>query len=100
MHIKLTTGETIFAVVSPKKQISPGIISQTCFIPGKILNDGRYSISIMVITDSKSIFNFNDLMFFEIHDVEREGSWFEKSPGMVRPEFEWSFEFEENQNHD
>jgi lipopolysaccharide transport system ATP-binding protein len=98
LHIKLTTGETVFAVVSPRKQTSSGMVTQTCYIPGNFLNDGRYSATIMVIENSKSICTFMDLIFFEIQDVKREGSWFEKWPGMVRPDFNWSYTFEKVDN--
>jgi lipopolysaccharide transport system ATP-binding protein len=35
------------------------------------------------------MYKHDDVLVFEVSDVEREGKWYGKWPGAVRPKFEW-----------
>ena len=89
MHVKSISGETIFAVPSPRVDCGPGIAGFTCDVPGDLMNDGVYSITMMIVKESTAIFVLDDSITFEIHDVERTGNWWGKRPGAVRPNLNW-----------
>ena len=89
MHLNSISGETIFAVPSPIIECEPGIAQFICNIPGEMMNDGVYSILMMVVKDSKAIYKMDNAVIFEIHDFERTGNWMGKWPGAVRPKFPW-----------
>jgi len=93
MHVKLINGETVFATVSPIVHIKEGLSTFICEIPDNFLNDGIYSIQMMIVRDSKAIFILNDAVIFEINDVARIGNWWGKWPGVVRPKFHWVYSF-------
>ena len=92
MHLDTISGVTIFAVSSPKIDCEQGLAKFRCNIPGNILNDGIYSVLMMVVEDSKAIFKFDNAITFEIHDVKRPGNWLGKWPGAVRPNFPWDYQ--------
>jgi hypothetical protein len=48
-----------------------------------------YSITMLIIKNSKAIYVLNDSLMFEIHDVKRSGNWWGKHPGAVRPNLPW-----------
>ncbi len=55
-------------------------------IPGNLLNDDIYTINLLFVKDSSTkIFTIEDLLTFEVVDEAREGSWFGKWPGAIRP---------------
>ena len=56
------------------------------------MNDGVYSIMMMIVKDSAALFVLDDAVIFEVHDVERTGNWLGKWPGAVRPKFAWEHE--------
>ena len=92
MHVKSISGETIFAVPSPRVDCQVGTIQFTCNVPGDLMNDGVYSIMMMIVKDSAALFVLDDAVVFEVHDVERTGNWLGKWPGAVRPKFGWEYQ--------
>ena len=95
-HYLGTGGEVIFAAPSPPQDVSGGENWFRCEIPGSYLNDGIYTIQLMIIKESSAAQVVNEALVFEIHEEERRGNWFGKWPGVVRPKFEWNFK---NSNH-
>ncbi|MBX7131453.1 MAG: ABC transporter ATP-binding protein [Fimbriimonadaceae bacterium] len=82
-------GELIFASPSERFAGTPGLHQLGCRIPGKFLNDGYYYVNLQVTGDSKGVYVLEEALHFEIADAEREGAWFGKWPGAVRPYFQW-----------
>ena len=71
-----------------------GLIRGICNIPGGLLNDGTYKIMIMIVQDQAfSLYIHDDILIFDVQDVEREGGWHGKWPGILRPTLEWTIEF-------
>jgi lipopolysaccharide transport system ATP-binding protein len=89
LQVKSIAGEIIFSVPSPRVECVPGSVQFVCDVPGDLMNDGVYTITIMVVKDSRVIFSLSDGVTFEIHDVERTGHWWGKRPGAVRPKLYW-----------
>jgi lipopolysaccharide transport system ATP-binding protein len=69
-----------------------GTYQAVCFIPGGFLNDGMYRLRVFLAADSRVIVDKDHLVTFQLHDVSREGNWFGKWLGVVRPTFEWRTE--------
>jgi lipopolysaccharide transport system ATP-binding protein len=83
----------IFNVVSESEPRPAGLIRQVCHVPGDLLNDGSYYIRLLIVRDtSVPILSHPNVGSFEVHDVERQGAWFGKWPGAVRPWFIWESE--------
>jgi lipopolysaccharide transport system ATP-binding protein len=80
----------VFNTVSESEPRPEGLISHVCHIPGNFLNDGGYWVRVMIVRDtSVPVFSYQDAGSFELADVEREGAWFGKWPGVVRPLLYW-----------
>jgi lipopolysaccharide transport system ATP-binding protein len=89
MHVRQLGGETVFAAVSPSVECKPGVAEFVCHVPGGLMNDGTYTISMMIVMESKGGFVLDDGVTIEIHDTERTGNWWGKWPGAVRPILAW-----------
>lgn len=92
MHVKALSGEIIFASVSPVVDCEVGITKFTCDVPGDLMNNGVYSIMMMIVKDSSALFSLDDAVIFDVHDVKRTGNWMGTWPGAVRPKFTWEHE--------
>ncbi len=83
-------GECIFATASPSLKLTKGVHTNLCHIPGNLLNDGAYTISIMVVRDeSVCLYNFENAVSFEVTDERDVKGWHGKWPGAVRPMLCW-----------
>jgi lipopolysaccharide transport system ATP-binding protein len=93
LHVYNTEGICVFASASNSVRTPSTLIKTCCFIPSSFLNDGNYSVTMMVVQDSAlQIYVFQDIITFTVEDVEREGHWHGKWPGIVRPKLEWEIE--------
>ena len=64
-----------------------------CFIPAHFLNDETYRVRILVVKNAATVLiDIDNIVSFEINDIEREGNWFGKWVGVVRPILNWNFE--------
>lgn len=80
----------IFNTASSAKVYPKGIVKGTCHIPGNFLNDGVYRVRLLIVKDtSVALIDLDNVAIFEVHDVEREGAWYGKWIGAVRPTFKW-----------
>jgi lipopolysaccharide transport system ATP-binding protein len=78
LHLNSMTGECIFNIGTLSQPYGKGLISGECTIPGYFLNDGSYTISMMIVKDTVTPFDVEDY---------REGiAWYGKWPGYVRPQ--------------
>ena len=94
LHLYNMEGMCIFNSESDSRVYQKGLIRETCHIPGNFLNDGEYKIMIMIVQDrSTSLFQYDDVLVFEVQDVERNSHWHGKWLGTVRPKFEWTATF-------
>jgi len=88
-HYLGTGGEVIFAAPSPQRKLQVGDNWFTCRMPANFLNDGVYSVQLMIVEDCAANQMVNEALVFEVHDVPRDGNWHGKWPGVVRPLLEW-----------
>lgn len=88
MHLNSLTGECIFNVGTQSKSYSKGLLAGECEIPGYFLNDGSYTISVMIVKDTVTpLFNMEEGITFDIEDYREGIAWYGKWPGYVRPQF-------------
>jgi lipopolysaccharide transport system ATP-binding protein len=85
MHLFSATGECIFNVATSAVTGKKGVVEGVCHIPGNFLNDGLYTISVMLVSNNKPVIKCPEVLSFEVVDV-RDSTWFGKWPGAVRPQ--------------
>lgn len=93
MHVYTITDECVFNVGTVSKVLGSGIYKGVCSIPGNLLNDGVYYISMMVVGErSYSIFNFENAIQLEVNEKRSASGWHGKWPGIVRPQMNFSLD--------
>ncbi len=93
MHLNSITGECIFNVGSTSRAYSKGLVTGECTIPGYFLNDGSYTISVMIVKDTVTpLFNLEEGLTFDVEDYREGVAWYGKWPGYVRPQFQFQME--------
>ncbi|MDQ1088735.1 MULTISPECIES: ABC transporter ATP-binding protein [unclassified Siphonobacter] len=99
MHFNSMTGETIFNLASPQIEANPGLITGEVNLPGNFLNDGTYTITMMIVKDASTVlYHLQESVMFEIDDYRGGVEWYGKWPGSVRPYFPFSIEQSEEVN--
>jgi lipopolysaccharide transport system ATP-binding protein len=63
-----------------------------CRIPSQFLNDELYQIHFYIHTKAMSMLYSNDLLIFEVKDVERISGYLGKISGLIRPKLNWTKE--------
>jgi len=78
----------------PDKPLPTGLFRSQCHIPGNMLNDGGYRVSLVVFKDSATVVHREeDALLFEIQDnLEDRNGWYGKWAGVIRPKLYWSTE--------
>jgi len=84
------TDECVFNVGTEVKYLKEGLHKGICHIPGNLLNDGIYKISMMIVGErSYSIFYYEDSISFEVIENRQISGWHGKWIGFVRPKLEF-----------
>jgi lipopolysaccharide transport system ATP-binding protein len=87
-HLYTASGECVFGLNGPVDKFSKGQYLTKLNIPTNFLNDGVFYIKFMFVKDqSVSFFTLDDVIEFEVKETKREGRWFGKWPGVIRPTF-------------
>ncbi|CCH02832.1 ABC transporter related protein [Fibrella aestuarina BUZ 2] len=93
LHVYSLTGECIFNIGSQSQAYGKGLIQGECVIPGYFLNDGTYTISMMIVKDTVTpLFNMEEGITFDVEDYREGVAWYGKWPGYVRPQFPFRVE--------
>jgi lipopolysaccharide transport system ATP-binding protein len=83
-------GVCVFNARSQPQRFARGQVRQRCQIPANLLNDDSYTLRVILIQDTNlGLLDRSNLLHFDIHDTERQGAWYGKWIGAVRPQFEW-----------
>jgi lipopolysaccharide transport system ATP-binding protein len=83
-------GVAIFNTASVPQTFPEGPLEGSFTIPGDFLNDGAYTIRILLVKDTTvAVFDLYDALLFEVLDAGRIGNWYGKVVGAVRPHFDW-----------
>ena len=91
LHLFSISGECIFDVPSPAVLCKKGIVEGECIIPGNLLNDGTYYISIIVVKDTSiQRYYFEECISFDVEDYRGDIKWYDKWWGAVRPKLPYT----------
>lgn len=91
LHFNTMNYECVFNVGTEAQFLKKGLQKATCQIPGDFLNDGFYTIRIMIVADRANIlFDMPDAINLEIHEERVETDWHGKWPGFVRPNLQFT----------
>lgn len=92
LHLYAATGECVFNVITqlPPPTIGVGLHHARCVIPKELLNTGVFYVSFMLVQDTaKPLFNFEELLTFEVEEERENTNWHGKYPGFVRPNIDF-----------
>ncbi len=88
-----TTDDVCVLNTGSQRQVYPaGVIKGICHVPGDFLNATTYRIRILLVQDSRAIFEDTNVISFEVTEGSRTGNWYGKWVGIVRPKFNWTNE--------
>lgn len=86
-------GNCIFNVSTVSERVEAGRHTSTLKIPGRLLNDDLYTIELLFVKDTTTaVRRMEDILSFEVADEQRQGSWFGKWLGAIRPSLDFSIE--------
>lgn len=90
-HLYSQDGIMVLNSFSIPEAMPVGTFKFTCHIPENLLNDGMYSVELMIVKNSTNVLmKMADCLTFQLHDLERQSAWFGKYPGAVRPKMKWT----------
>lgn len=96
LRLLVRTSNDVLAFVSGMSQtigeaIWPaGRNKVTCIIPADLLNDGGYRIEVQFISRAKLLFTIEEAITIEVQEGARNGTWYHKWQGAVRPRMDWT----------
>jgi lipopolysaccharide transport system ATP-binding protein len=91
LHLFTIQAECVFNVGTTSVKLTKGLHKGICEIPANLLNDGIYSVSMMVVGDaSYSLYYFEDAVHFEVTEKREGSNWHGKHPGFVRPQLNFT----------
>ena len=92
MNLYNIAGDIIFNSISEISEIKKGYFKGQCKIPGDLLNNGFFGISIMVVKEkSIPLFFMKEVLVFEVHDDRKDDKWFgDMSHHLIRPKLQWN----------
>ncbi len=87
IFLNTLAGECVFNVTSIPRQYLKGTVNAKFTVPSHLLNDGSYSLSVMVVKDTTTVLHFlEECINFEINDWRPiPGNCYGKWPGIIRP---------------
>lgn len=87
--LKTLKGDTLFGTGSFVESEPGKVTDIKCRIPGNFLNDELYQIHYYFHTQAMSMLYANDLLVFEVKDIERNSGYLGKISGLIRPKLTW-----------
>jgi len=92
LFLNTTVGNCIFNLCTNPEDLGKGKkYTSELEIPANFLNDDIYTVNLLFVKDtSKVVFSINDILTFEVFDEQREGNWYGKWPGAVRPDLKFT----------
>jgi lipopolysaccharide transport system ATP-binding protein len=93
LHLYTINSECVFNCLTSSIYLSKGLHKGTCEIPSNFLNDGIYSISMLIVGElSYALCYFEDAVSFEVTENRQASGWHGKWPGFVRPNLKFNLE--------
>jgi len=93
LHLYTINSECVFNSLTASINLTEGLHKGRCEIPASLLNDGIYTVSMMVVGElSYALCNFEDAVSFEVIENRKGSGWHGKWPGFVRPNLTFNLE--------
>ena len=87
------SGNCIFNVSTVSTSVAEGDHTSILKIPGRLLNDDLYTIELLFVKDTTTaVRRIEDILSFEVADEQRQGSWFGKWLGAIRPSLDFTID--------
>jgi lipopolysaccharide transport system ATP-binding protein len=88
-------GIAIFNTGSRARTFPAGLVRGSFVIPGDFLNDDTYTVRVLIVKDTSVVLlDISNVLMFEVQDSDRQGNWYGKWIGTVRPKFDWEVNVE------
>jgi lipopolysaccharide transport system ATP-binding protein len=73
--------------------MAKGAYRTRCIVPARLLNDGRYTVSLRFTRSGATIFELPRALVVDVLDSgEARFGWYGQWPGVIRPRLEWETE--------
>lgn len=93
LHLYTNIQECVFNIGTNPQFLSTGMYKGICHIPGNFLNDGIYTISMMIVGEqSYAVHDFQEAVSFEVIENRNASGWHGKWPGIVRPNLQFTLD--------
>jgi lipopolysaccharide transport system ATP-binding protein len=95
VHLLDGLGAPVLATGTASERRPAGLFRAVCTLPGNFLNNGRYSINAIVLTDvTRFEAQVNSVLSFTVHDTGvTRGEYLGVIIGVVRPTLPWKTEY-------
>jgi lipopolysaccharide transport system ATP-binding protein len=98
INVRLLTvnGECVFDLGSPTINAAKAVLVLNSIIPGDLLNNATYFVSLAVIkNNSVPLWEFSESVSFDVEDVREGMHYFGTWPGIIRPKIDSTFYIKE-----
>ena len=99
LHVYNEQGVIVFNAVPTEEHVwqgrpfPRGLFRDTCHVPANLLNDGVHRVELLVVADSRHVIHrMEDVLVFEVRDVDDGRDGYERRVGAVRPRLAWETE--------
>ena len=90
IHLFDKQGVWVLCGGTVSKALTPGVYQHSCIFPADFLNDGGYSVSIILITEVTRLdVHLRDAIGFVVHETKGREEYLGVVGGCVRPRLEW-----------
>ena len=90
IHLYDKYGTCVLASGTPSRVLEGGWYRHSCVFPANFLNDGRYTISILLISDiTRFDVSLPEALSFVVHEVKGREGWLGEVIGSIRPHLQW-----------
>jgi lipopolysaccharide transport system ATP-binding protein len=90
IHLIDKHGTCVLATGTPSKILKRGRYQHSCVFPANFLNDGRYTITLFLLTDIiLQDVRIPEALSFDVHEIKAREEYLGVIIGCVRPQLEW-----------
>ncbi|MCX6925597.1 MAG: ABC transporter ATP-binding protein, partial [Verrucomicrobia bacterium] len=90
IHLFDKQGAWVLCGGTSSKVLPPGVYQHSCVFPADFLNDGYYSLSIILLTDvTLQDVHIRNAISFVVHEMKGREEYLGVVNGCVRPRLEW-----------
>jgi len=91
IHLFDKHGAVILASGTGSKVLKRGVYQHSCVLPANFLNDTRYSVNIIMLTDvTRWEVSIRDALTFSVHETKGREEYLGGIIGCIRPQLEWT----------